>query len=192
MRRRANGECRRCRWRSGWSGWSSTVETLRQAALRRTSKQSPQRRSRRRQEMVRKVEQQVEREVAAIRSEIAAMEQTAILVDARAVPVIGFGIVLTSLPDLIARSTTWSGLSSPSRSSHCCGRGLTSGLLGLRGKRRSQRPDDEALSIPASGSIETELRRCLITSCSCKPHIRSSASRSIGRIRQQLRPTMIL
>jgi hypothetical protein len=33
------------------------------------------------------------------------MEQTAMLVDARAVPVIGFGIVLSSMSDLIARST---------------------------------------------------------------------------------------
>ena len=60
--------------------------------------------------MLRDLEQRVERDAAAIRSEIAAIEQTALLVDARAVPVIGFGIVLTSLPDLIASSTTWTGL----------------------------------------------------------------------------------
>ena len=34
----------------------------------------------------------------------------ALLVDASAVPVIGLGIVLTSIPDVIARSSTLSGL----------------------------------------------------------------------------------
>jgi hypothetical protein len=38
------------------------------------------------------------------------MEQKALLVDASAVPVIGLGIVLTSIPDAIARSSTLSGL----------------------------------------------------------------------------------
>ena len=36
--------------------------------------------------------------------------QKALLVDASAVPVIGLGIVLTSIPDVIARSSTLSGL----------------------------------------------------------------------------------
>jgi hypothetical protein len=60
--------------------------------------------------MVQNVEQRLEREAAAIRSVIASMEQQALLVDATAVPVIGLGIVLTSVPDLIARSTALSGL----------------------------------------------------------------------------------
>lgn len=36
--------------------------------------------------------------------------QKALLLDASAVPVIGLGIVLTSIPDVIARSSTLSGL----------------------------------------------------------------------------------
>jgi hypothetical protein len=63
-----------------------------------------------RREMVERVSSKIVQEAAAIRSEIAAVEQNALLVDARALPVIGFGIVLTSIPDLIARSTTLSGL----------------------------------------------------------------------------------
>jgi hypothetical protein len=38
------------------------------------------------------------------------MERSAQLVDARAVPVIGIGIVLTSIPDVIAQSAVASGL----------------------------------------------------------------------------------
>jgi hypothetical protein len=63
-----------------------------------------------RQEMLRRLSTEIEQEAATIRSEIAAREQNALLVDARAVPVIGFGIVLTSIPDLIAKSAEWSGL----------------------------------------------------------------------------------
>jgi hypothetical protein len=63
-----------------------------------------------RQEMVQRVSSKIGQEAAAIRSEITAMEQNALLVDARAVPVIGLGIVLTSIPDLIAKSAELGGL----------------------------------------------------------------------------------
>jgi hypothetical protein len=53
---------------------------------------------------VQQVTERIEREAAAIRDQIAAMEQKALLVDASAVPVIGLGIVLTSIPDVLARS----------------------------------------------------------------------------------------
>jgi hypothetical protein len=60
--------------------------------------------------MVQRMSSKIGQESTAIRSEIAAMEQNALLVDARAVPVIGLGIVLTSIPDLIAKSAELSGL----------------------------------------------------------------------------------
>ena len=63
-----------------------------------------------RQEAVRRVTERIEQEAAAIRGEIAEMERSAQLVDARAVPVIVIGIVLTSIPDVIAQSTVASGL----------------------------------------------------------------------------------
>ena len=55
-------------------------------------------------EKLRNVEHQIDQETAAIRSKIDSMEQTAMVVDARALPVIGFGIVLSSMSDLIALS----------------------------------------------------------------------------------------
>jgi hypothetical protein len=58
--------------------------------------------------MVRSVEHKIEQESAAIRRELDSMEQAAMLVDARALPVIGLGIVLSSMSDLIARSPVWS------------------------------------------------------------------------------------
>jgi hypothetical protein len=63
-----------------------------------------------RRQALQQVTERIEREVAAIRGQIATMEQKALLVDASAVPVIGLGIVLTSIPDVIARSSTWTGL----------------------------------------------------------------------------------
>ena len=54
--------------------------------------------------MLRNVEYKVEQEAAAIHSKIDSIEQTAMLVDARALPVIGIGIVLSSMSDLIAWS----------------------------------------------------------------------------------------
>lgn len=41
-----------------------------------------------------------------MRKKIAAQEENALQVDASAVPVIGLGIVLSGVPDLLARSTT--------------------------------------------------------------------------------------
>jgi hypothetical protein len=43
--------------------------------------------------------------VQSVREEIVAQEVNALRVDARAVPVIGLGIVLSGVPDLLARST---------------------------------------------------------------------------------------
>jgi ribosomal protein L30/L7E len=60
--------------------------------------------------MVRNVEHKVEQEAAAIRSKIAKMERNALIVDSRALPAIGLGILLTSIPDLIARSAVLTGL----------------------------------------------------------------------------------
>ena len=65
-----------------------------------------------RQEAVRWVTERIEQEAAAIRGEIADEERSAQLVDARAVPVIVIGIVLTSIPDVIAQSAVASGLDS--------------------------------------------------------------------------------
>ena len=63
-----------------------------------------------RQEAIQSVTDKTGREASAIREQISAMERTALLVDARAVPVLGVGIVLTSIPNLIAKSATLSGL----------------------------------------------------------------------------------
>jgi hypothetical protein len=63
-----------------------------------------------RQEAVRRVTERIEREAAAIRGEIGQMQRAAQVVDARAVPVVGIGIVLTSIPDVIAQSPVASGL----------------------------------------------------------------------------------
>jgi hypothetical protein len=63
-----------------------------------------------RQEAIQSVTDKIGREASAIGEQISAMERTALLVDARAVPVLGVGIVLTSRPDLIAKSATLSGL----------------------------------------------------------------------------------
>jgi hypothetical protein len=84
------------------------VATLK--ALHEANKQAIAKEAAERQQMVQRVSDRIGQEAAAIRSEIAAMEQNALLVDARAVPVIGLGIVLTSIPDLIAKSPELSGL----------------------------------------------------------------------------------
>jgi hypothetical protein len=82
------------------------IETLNK--LHDENKQAIAEEASKRQEAVRLLTDKIGREAAAIRSEIAAMEQTAMLVDARALPVIGFGIVLSSMSDLIAQFTVLS------------------------------------------------------------------------------------
>jgi hypothetical protein len=63
-----------------------------------------------REASLRNVEHKIEQEADAIRSKLDSMEQTAMLVDARALPIIGLGVVLSSMSDLIARSPILSGL----------------------------------------------------------------------------------
>lgn len=46
--------------------------------------------------------ERIEQEVASMREAIAAIERNAILVDTRALPVVGLGIVLSGIPDLLA------------------------------------------------------------------------------------------
>jgi hypothetical protein len=46
-------------------------------------------------------------EVQSVRNKIIAAEENALRVDATALPVIGLGIVLSGIPELIARSTAW-------------------------------------------------------------------------------------
>lgn len=79
-------------------------------ALHEQNKQAIAKEAADRQEAVRRVTERIEQETAAIRGEIAEMERSAQLVDARAVPVIVIGIVLTSIPDVIAQSAAASGL----------------------------------------------------------------------------------
>jgi chromosome condensin MukBEF ATPase and DNA-binding subunit MukB len=61
-------------------------------------------------EMVQRLSSKIEQEAAAIRSKLDSMEQTAMLVDTRALPILGLGVVLSSMSDLIARSPISSGL----------------------------------------------------------------------------------
>jgi hypothetical protein len=58
-----------------------------------------------RREAIKHISERIEREVGSIRELIAAFERNAILVDTRALPVIGLGIVLSGVPDLLARSS---------------------------------------------------------------------------------------
>ena len=79
-------------------------------ALHEQNKEAIAKEAAERRKALQQVTERIEREAAAIRGEIDAMEQKELLVDASAVPVIGLGIVLTSIPDVIARWSTLSGL----------------------------------------------------------------------------------
>jgi hypothetical protein len=63
------------------------------------------------------------------------MEQKALPVDASAVPVIGLGIVLISIPDVIAPSSTLSGLIIAAALILLLRAALTSGRLGLLARK---------------------------------------------------------
>jgi hypothetical protein len=84
------------------------IEALK--ALHEQNKEAIAKEAAERQKALQQVTERIEREGAAIRSQIATMEQKALLVDASALPVIGVGIVLTSIPDVIARWPTLTGI----------------------------------------------------------------------------------
>jgi len=86
-----------------------------------------------RQEMMQRVSDRIGQEAAGDPQRYRRHGANALLVDARAVPVIGLGILLTSIPDLVARSTLWSCLPSLLRWSAWSGRRLTFWAFGPAG-----------------------------------------------------------